>query len=123
MVIQNSVISYDETQFKLEDVTDVYDNIINLFTVDGLQPNTKVKRINGQPVTGLQTAEDGSLKCLLEYGDNVITLDNGENYIYTYQWDEETQKESMVKNDTSVTHKVTLRDEGESGGREIIVAD
>ena len=40
MVIQNSVISYDETQFKLEDVTDVYDNIINLFTVDGLQPNT-----------------------------------------------------------------------------------
>ena len=35
MVIQNSVISYDETQFKLEDVTDVYDNIINLFTVDG----------------------------------------------------------------------------------------
>ena len=53
----------------------------------------------------------------------MITLDNGENYIYTYQWDEETQKESMVKNDTSVTHKVTLRDEGESGGREIIVAD
>ena len=123
MVIQNSVISYDETQFKLEDVTDVYDNSINLFTVDGLQHNTKVERINGQPVTGLQTAEDGSLKCLLEYGDNVITLDNGENYIYTYQWDEETQKESMVKNDKSVTHKVTLRDEGESGGREIIVAD
>ena len=123
MVIQNSVISYDETQFKLEDVTDVYDNSINLFTVDGLQPNTKVKRINGQPVTGLQTAEDGSLKCLLEYGDNVITLDNGENYIYTYQWDEETQKESMVKNDKSVTHKVTLRVEGESGGREITVAD
>ena len=29
----------------------------------------------------------------------------------------------MVKNDKSVTHKVTLRDEGESGGREIIVAD
>ena len=123
MVIQNSVISYDETQFKLENVTDVYDNIINLFTVDGLQPNTKVKRINGQPVTGLQTAEDGSLKCLLEYGNNVITLDNGKNYIYTYQWDEETQKESMVKNDTSLTHTVTLRDEGESGGREIIVAD
>ena len=123
MVIQNSVISYDETQFKLEDVTDVYDNSINLFTVDGLQPNTKVKRINGQPVTGLQTAEDGSLKCLLEYGNNVITLDNGENYTYTYQWDEETQKESMVKNDTAVTHKVTLRNEGESVGREIIVAD
>ena len=123
MVIQNSVISYDETQFKLEDVTDVYDNSINLFTVDGLQPNTKVKSINGQPVTGLQTADDGSLKCLLEYGNNVITLENGENYTYTYQWDEETQKESMVKNDTAVTHKVTLRDEGESRGREIIVAD
>ena len=48
---------------------------------------------------------------------------NGKDYTYTYQWDEETQKESMVKNDKSVTHKVTLRDEGESGGREIIVAD
>lgn len=66
MVIQNSVISYDETQFKLENVTDVYDNIINLFTVDGLQPNTKVKRING--AAGNRTADSRRWKPEVPFG-------------------------------------------------------
>ena len=30
-----------------------------------------MKTINGQPVTNLQTAEDGTLKCFMEYGKNI----------------------------------------------------
>ena len=65
-VIRNSVISYDEQYFTLNRVSDVYGGGIGLFTVDGLLKNTKVKTINGQPVTNLQTAEDGTLKCFME---------------------------------------------------------
>ena len=55
-VICNSVISYDEQYFtlnRMSDVSDVYGRKIGLFTVDGLLENTKVKTINGQPVTNL----------------------------------------------------------------------
>ena len=37
----------------MSDVSDVYGRKIGLFTVDGLLENTKVKTINGQPVTNL----------------------------------------------------------------------
>lgn len=105
-VICNSVISYDEQYFtlnRMSDVSDVYGRKIGLFTVDGLLENTKVKTINGQPVTNLQTAEDGTLKCFMEYGKNIITLEDGSVYTYTYQRDSENAIENMIKDDPAVS--------------------
>lgn len=122
--IRDSVISYDEQYFALDSVSDVYGRAISLFNVDGLLPNTKVETINGQPVTNLQTAEDGTLKCFMEYGKNIITLEGGKVYTYTYQWDSENETENMVKDDTAVsTHKITLQVEGETKQQEFVVPD
>lgn len=126
-VICNSVISYDEQYFtlnRMSDVSDVYGRKIGLFTVDGLLENTKVKTINGQPVTNLQTAEDGTLKCFMEYGKNIITLEDGSVYTYTYQLDGENAIENMIKDDPAVsTHKITLQVEGETNQQEFVVPD
>lgn len=128
-VICNSVISYDEQYFtlnRLSDVSDVYGRKISLFTVDGLLENTKVKTINGQPVTNLQTAEDGTLKCFMEYGKNIITLEDGSVYTYTYQSDGDSGHaiENMIKDDPAVsTHKITLQVEGETNQQEFVVPD
>ena len=105
-------------------MSDVYGGEIGLFTVDGLLENTKVKTINGQPVTNLQTAEDGTLKCFMEYGKNIITLEDGSVYTYTYQLDGENAIENMIKDDPAVsTHKITLQVEGETNQQEFVVPD
>ena len=102
----------------------MYGGEIGLFTVDGLLENTKVKTINGQPVTNLQTAEDGTLKCFMEYGKNIITLEDGSVYTYTYQLDGENAIENMIKDDPAVsTHKITLQVEGETNQQEFVVPD
>ena len=62
----------------------------------------------------------------MEYGKNIITLEDGSVYTYTYQSDGDSGHaiENMIKDDPAVsTHKITLQVEGETNQQEFVVPD